>query len=170
MLTTRLLLLFLLLSSAGCQAEVAGSATADDTGEHRSADRKSADEASDAESVASGLEKIDPAPIATSRSALVSQSDIQVNGKAACDFVIRYPDTVDQNVTWNGEPCKKITARFIAVDDLQNAGQLNDLSEEAKTDLGRMPGKQVFYIESEFTASAYPLNVAGVVYEVSLAD
>jgi hypothetical protein len=170
MLTTRLLLLVTLLSSAGCQAESKGSTKAVDVGEHSIVDRKTALDGANVQPTASGLEKVDPAPVAASRSAIVSQSDIQVNGKAACDFVIRYPDTVDQNVTWNGEPCKKITARFIAVDELQNAGQLNDLSEEAKTDLGRLPGKQVFYIESEFTASAYPLNVAGVVYEVSLAD
>jgi hypothetical protein len=170
MLTIRLLLLLSLLFSAGCQVEAERTSTADNASQHRLADKKPLADLPDMNRAESGSKKIDPAPIAKSLSAMVSQSDIQVNGKPACDFVIRYANAVDQNVTWNDEPCKNISARFIAIDELKRAGQLDDVSEEAREDLQRLPDNQVFFIQSEFTASAFPLNVAGVVYEVALAD
>ena len=109
-------------------------------------------------------------PIATTRGSIVSKNNIKVNGEPACDFVIRYPEAIDQELTWNRETCEDITARFVSIDELRRAGQVGDLAEEAKIDLERLPGGRVFYIESKFTASIYPLNVAGVVYEVPLAD
>jgi hypothetical protein len=170
MLIIRLLPLLAILSSAGCQADVEKSGAADDASQHILTDKKPVAERPDMNPVGPGTEQIDPPPITRSQSSIVSQSDIQVNGKPACDFVIRYPDAIDQNVTWNDEPCKNISARFIPVAELQRAGQLDDVSEEAKADLLRLPGEQVFYIQSEFTASAFPLNVARVIYEISLAD
>jgi hypothetical protein len=117
-----------------------------------------------------GVGKIDPDPIPTDKAIIVAKKDIKVSGQPACDFVIRYPNRIDQNVTWTGEGCNVISARFITVDELSRASQLDDLSGEAKEDINRSPGKSVFYIESEFTASVFPLNAAGVIYEVPIAD
>ncbi|MEQ1540283.1 MAG: hypothetical protein ABL928_15265 [Sphingorhabdus sp.] len=170
MLTTRLFLLASCLFNVGCQAEPDKGRASDTAAERSLATKISGTGKAEVQPAKSEMGKIDPEPVATSRGLVVSKTDIDVNGKPACDFLIRYPEAVDQNVSWNGESCTQISARFIAVDELRRAGQLDDIAEEAKMDLERIPSKQVFYIESEFTASAYPLNIAGVVYEVSLAD
>ncbi len=113
--------------------------------------------------------RIDP-PVGTARSQIVDRADIQVSGEPACAFTIRYRGAVDQPVTWNKEPCAAITARFIPLATLRELGKGERLSPEALADLERTPGKSVFYIESTFTASIYPLNSAGRVYEVPVAD
>jgi hypothetical protein len=170
MLTTRLFLLATCLFNVGCQAEPDNGRASDTAAESSLVNKNGGAGKAEVQPAKSEMGKIDPEPAATSRGLVVSKTDIDVNGKPACDFLIRYPKAVDQNVTWNGESCKQIGARFIAVDELRGAGQLDDIAEEAKIDLERIAGKQVFYIESEFTASVYPLNIADVVYEVSLAD
>jgi hypothetical protein len=171
MLTSRWLLIFTMLASAGCQVEAERrSSTTYDASHYRLTGKNAVANRSDVYPAPPSMEKVDPIPIAKSSRSMVLQSDVQVDGKPACDFVIRYPDAIDQKVTWNNDPCKSIRARFIAVAHLQQAGQLNDISDEARLDIQRLPGKQVFYIESKFTASVYPLNVAGLVYEVSLSD
>jgi hypothetical protein len=154
----------LLCLNAGCQAESAKGDEVAPSAELGSAEKGAA------ETPGPVTGKIDPDPVPTNVAMVVSKSDIKVDGKPACDFVIRYPNTIDQNVTWNGEGCDAIEPGMISVDELKKAGQFEGLAEEAKEDLIRNPGKKIFYIESEFTASVYPLNVAGVVYEVPIAD
>jgi hypothetical protein len=161
-----LTLLMLLPVNAGCQAETAKNGTAAKESEDRLAANEAVTEVKETAAVGTGMTKIDPDPVATTRGSIVSKNNIKVNGEPACDFVIRYPE----ELTWNRETCEDITARFVSVDELRRAGQVGDLAEEAKIDLERSPDGRVFYIESKFTASIYPLNVAGVVYEVPLAD
>jgi hypothetical protein len=163
-----LLILLALGLNAGCQADLAES-------EQSAVSPKAADIANNralkgGQADAGANDKIDSDPVPTQTAIIVSKTDITVEGKPACDFVIRYPDTIDQNVTWNGEGCKTVATRFLTADDLKSFGQFDDLGEEAKEDILRNPGKRTFYIESEFTASAFPLNVAGVIYEVPVAD
>jgi len=114
--------------------------------------------------------QIDPPPVPAERATVVSREDITVDGKPACAFTIRYPGAVDQPVTWNGDRCGSIAARFISREELGRAGQLDDLPASAREDLNRAVNQPVFSIEGEFTASIYPLNVAGVIYEVPIAD
>lgn len=114
--------------------------------------------------------QIDPAPAEVASPEIVERDDISVDGEAACAFTVRYRGAVDQPVTWNGEPCAAVTARFMSLGDLRELGKADRLSAEALADIGRAPGQPVFYVEGAFTASVYPLNSAGRVYEVPVAD
>lgn len=129
------------------------------------------DAASDAEtSVAELPARIDPEPIATDAPRIVEREDIKVQGEPACAFTIRYIGAVDHQVTWNKEPCSAITTRFMSLADLRGLRKIERLSADTLADLERAPIQPVFYIESTFTASIYPLNSAGRIYEVVVAD
>lgn len=116
-----------------------------------------------------GLAQIDPDPAPASTAEIVSQETISVQGKPACLFTVRYPDVTDQEVTWNGEGCDTVIGAIVMPDLLAEGGQMADLPEEARLDMERMTGG-LLVVESEFTASAYPLNVAGRIYQVPYAD
>ncbi len=112
---------------------------------------------------------IDEEPVETAESVFVSQRDDVVSGKPACAFELRYKGAVDQPAVWNGEPCRKLTAKFVDADTLKARGRWACLPEEVRDDIARSGGKAA-YIEGEFASALYPLNSAGRVYQVSLAD
>lgn len=114
--------------------------------------------------------KIDPNPVDAAISIVVDKQDISVNGEPACAFTIRYPDAVDQPVTWNRQPCSALTTEFMSFSKLTDMGKIDRLSEETVEDLKRGNMTNVFYIENDVTASIYPLNVAGRIYEVIVSD
>lgn len=113
---------------------------------------------------------IDPDPVTKTAASIVDKQDISVNGEPACAFTIRYPDAVDQPVTWNREPCSALTTEFMSFSKLSEMGKIERLSQETVEDLKRDNMTTVFYIENDVTASIYPLNVAGRIYEVTVAD
>lgn len=113
--------------------------------------------------------QIDPDPVPATAAEIVSRESIQVQGEPACLFTLRYPGQIDQEVTWNGENCEAVTGAIVKPIQLAEAGQLADLPQEARLDIERM-SNGVFVAESNFTAAAYPLNVAGRIYKVPYAD
>lgn len=82
---------------------------------------------------------------------------------------MRYPGHIDQEATWTGEPCDVPDISIIDAARLREVGQLDDLDEEARIDIEAMTAG-VLVVESQFSASAFPLNVAGRIYEVPYAD
>lgn len=113
--------------------------------------------------------RIDPPPSDVAHPEVVERSDVQVNGEPACGFTVRYKGAVDQPVTWNKETCAALTTRFLSFDALGRLGKLDRLPPDTLSDL-KASKQPVFYVEGEFTASIYPLNSAGRVYEVPVAD
>lgn len=117
-----------------------------------------------------GLKAIDPAPETANESKVTEQQDIQVEGQPACAFIVQYANAIPQPVTWRREPCSAVTANFISRKQLADLSKIERLSAEALADIERSPQQAVFYVESEFTASIFPLNVAGRIYEIPVAD
>ena len=116
-----------------------------------------------------GMTQIDPDPIPADSAQIVSRETIDVLGKPACAITVRYPGHIDQEATWTGEPCDAPDIAIIEAARLREAGQLDDLQDEARIDIERMTDG-VLVVESRFSASAFPLNVAGRIYEVPYAD
>ncbi len=117
-----------------------------------------------------GLQTIDPAPENAEKSRVAEKEEIIVEGRPACAFSVQYQNTLPQPVTWRGEPCSALTAEFMSGKRLAELGKMDRLSAEALADVERSPAPGVFYVEGEFSASVYPLNVAGRIYEVPVAD
>jgi hypothetical protein len=115
-------------------------------------------------------QNVDPIPVPTAKPMVISNEDIKVQGQPACAFTIRYPEKTDQEVTWAKEPCSAVTTDFLTIDALKKLGKLDRLSGEALEDVKRHGTTGVFYVESQFTASIFPLNVAGIAYELPIAD
>jgi hypothetical protein len=113
---------------------------------------------------------IDPDPVPADRSTVVAREDISVNGEPACSITVRYAGRLDQDVTWNGEPCSEVAIGFMTLAELEKIGQADDLDEETRDDLGRLAGGRALYVEGRFASAIYPLNVAGFPREVWLAD
>lgn len=120
------------------------------------------------EAVLSGQidEPVEPA----AASAVVEQQDIVVDGQPACAIEVRYAGLQDQPVTWRGEPCAKLTVRFLSLAELTALGQDGKLGPEALEDLARLPGGKALYVEGEYASALFPANVMERVYRVPLAD
>lgn len=113
---------------------------------------------------------IDPDPKAVSYAAIVAQKDVVISGRPACAFTIRYPNAVDQPLTWNDQPCSALTTGFVSFAKLVEMRKVQRLPAETLEDLKHENMTVVFYVENDVTASIYPLNVAGRIYEVTVAD
>jgi hypothetical protein len=114
--------------------------------------------------------QIDPAPFPAPASRIAAQRDIQVNGEPACALTVRYPGAVDQPVTWRGEPCSAIRVQSVTLGDLERIGQAGKLGDDAREDLARTDSGRAIYVEGEYASALYPMNVAGRIYRVPLAD
>ncbi len=112
---------------------------------------------------------IDEDPAATTQAEIVSRREDVVSGKLACALDVRYPGAVDQPVVWNGEGCRAVTAMFVDRARLGRLGKYDTLPAEARDDIARADGKAL-YVEGQFSSSLYPLNSAGRIYELPLAD
>lgn len=112
---------------------------------------------------------IDPAP-AEGKTGIVEREDIMVNGRPSCALTMRYSGAQDQPVTWTGEPCADITIAMLDKGKLAALNRFDRLPAETRDDLARTEGGKALYIEGGASASLYPLNSAGRVYEVPLAD
>jgi hypothetical protein len=158
----------LVLAAAGCDAAaVDKEADANMAAMATSAPENSGD-APAAEAVLP--QQIDPEPVASEVPLIVSKSDVTAGDNPACAFTIRYPGHVDQDVTWAKEHCADVETRFLNGADLNALGLLDKLTGDARDDVERLSGAGIFYVESRFTASLFPLNVAGVAYEVPVRD
>ncbi|MCX7282683.1 MAG: hypothetical protein NTX28_01340 [Novosphingobium sp.] len=161
----------LVLAVAACQqapspTEPAASATA----EPASVASVAASGAADATAASASLPAtIDDPAVATDRPVIVARRDEPYQGKPICVIEVRYPGAVDQPVYWSDEACADVTAAF--VDEKRLAGLLGarTLSEETRDDIARTGGT-VLYVEGGASSSLYPLNSAGRVYPVPLAD
>ncbi len=111
----------------------------------------------------------DPAPPPAAEPAITERESISVAGQRACALTVVYSGKTAQPVTWNGEDCGQITTAFADEKRLRSLDQWGELSEETRGDIARTGGK-VLYIEGQATASIYPLNVAGRIYHVPVAD
>lgn len=116
------------------------------------------------------LVTIDPDPSVAGPARIVDRRSIEVNGEPACALTFRYANAVDQPVTWNDQSCSELTIDFLSFATLTEMGKVERLSEETIEDLKRNHIHAVLYIENDVTASIYPLNIAGRIYEVSVAD
>lgn len=116
------------------------------------------------------LTTIDPDLSVAGRARIVDRRSIEVDSGPACALTIRYANAVDQPVTWNDQPCSELTIDFLSFAKLTEMGKVERLSEETLEDLRRNHIDAVLYIENDVTASIYPLNIAGRIYEVSIAD
>jgi hypothetical protein len=126
--------------------------------------------ATDNEKSSGQLKQIDPAPIPKSKPVIISQRDELSQNTPVCIYTIRYPGKIDHEIAWRGNQCKELSADFISVGALARTGALKKLDAQTQSELSEYHKTAVFYIEGEFTASIYPLNVAGVPHEVSVAD
>lgn len=158
----------LALAAAGCDA----AAVDNDASANMAAVATSAPENSSDAPTSEALlpQQIDPEPAPTEVPLIVSKSDVTSGDYPACAFTIRYPGHVDQDVTWAKERCADIETRFLNGADIKALGLLDKLNGEAREDVERLSRAGVFYVESRFTASLFPLNVAGVAYEVPVRD
>lgn len=116
-----------------------------------------------------GKTQIDPDPAPATIPEIVARETISVNDRPACAVTVRYPGHIDQGVTWGGEKCDGINISITSPSELREADQLADLPPDARQDIEGM-AQGVLTIGSEFSASAYPLNVYGRVYEVPYID
>lgn len=161
----------LIASLSGCDAQSVKPIAADEISKIDPVPQEIQGAATDVKSAPDTLQqKVDPIPSLADKPSIVSKEDVKVGTEPACVFTIRYPKSIDHEVTWRKEACSAVTARFIPVAELEKAGQLKDLATEALGDIQRAKATGVFYVESTFTASVFPLNVAGVPVEVSIAD
>ncbi len=87
-----------------------------------------------------------------------------------CAVTIRYANGQTANNLVALGSCEELNLTLIAVAQLEEMGQLGDLEAFERQDILRSRDGYVLYSESEFTASAYPLNAAGDAYQVALAD
>lgn len=87
-----------------------------------------------------------------------------------CTVTVHYQDGTQRDIVVPLGSCADLDLRLISVAQLNEAGQLDDLPGQARQDILRSHGGYVLYAETEFTASAFPLNAAGIAYQVSLAD
>lgn len=110
-----------------------------------------------------------PKPAAATEPTLVEKRDIVTDGEKGCAFIVRYVGAIDQPATWEGEPCAAVTAMFLDTPKLQSLGKYARMSAGVHEDIARTEGR-VFYVEGQFSAAVYPLNGAGVVYRVFVAD
>jgi hypothetical protein len=116
-------------------------------------------------------QQIDPEPAAANGApTIVTKEDVTSASGPACAFTIRYPGHVDQDVTWAKEACADIETRFLTDAEMKERGLLDKLDDEARENVRRLADGGVFYVESRFTASLFPLNVAGVAYEIPVRD
>ncbi len=115
-------------------------------------------------------QQIDPDPVKTDYPIVVSQSDITVLGKPACAFTIRYPNYVDQDVTWREEPCSAVRTQFLSFDAIRKSRKSVSLNTETITDIQKLKSGGVFYAESKLRTAIFPVNVAGVAYEIPLTE
>ena len=116
-------------------------------------------------------QQIDPEPaVADGVPTIIAKEDVTSGGRAACAFIIRYPGHVDQDVTWAKESCTDIETRFLTGVEIKKLGLLDKLNSEARENVERLANGGVFYVESRFTSSLFPLNVAGVAYEIPVRD
>jgi len=106
----------------------------------------------------------------TAASEVIAQEDITVAGEPACAIEVRYAGQQDQPVTWRGEPCAKLTVRFLSLEELAALGQDGKLGPEQREDLARLPEGKALYIEGEAASALFPANVMNRVYRVPLAD
>ncbi len=113
--------------------------------------------------------RIDPEPNA-GRSRFSTATTRRNDGREICVITIAYAGAVEQEVAWGYGACAEAGVRLLSVATLREMGQLDDLDPEARRDIERSAGGTVLYAEGEFTSSAFPLNVAGNAYEVSLSD
>ena len=113
---------------------------------------------------------IDPPPIATDTNMVVKKSDITVAGEPACAFIVRYAGAQDQPVTWRGEACGALSVNFMTMRDLEAIGQSDKINDDARADIATLSKGRAFYIEGGFSSALYPLNAAGHIYSVALAD
>lgn len=112
---------------------------------------------------------IDEEPAETAESVIADRRDDTVSGHAACAFNVRYKGAINQPVVWNGQPCRNVNALFMGIGKLKELGRYDSLAEEVRDDIARSGGRAL-YIEGGATASLYPLNSAGRIYRVPLAD
>ena len=160
-ITGALAMAFASLASVGCDRGVVA---------EEEADRAAASAIpSESATAIGGMAQIDPDPLPADSAQILSRETIEVGGKPACAIIVRYPGHIDQEATWTGEPCDAPEIAIIEAARLRDAGQLDDLDEEARIDIERMTDG-VLVVESRFSASAFPLNVAGRIYEVPYAD
>ena len=108
--------------------------------------------------------------LANAKSEIKERRSIRVGGTPACALTVSYSGSEEQPVTWIGESCAKITVKFMSKKNLDNLGNYSMLTDETKGDIEALPGKRVLYVEGKQSASIYPMNVSGLLYEVSVND
>jgi len=102
-------------------------------------------------------------------SRIVSIRNDPYNGEPICVIEVSYKGAVVQSVYRSGESCEHVTARFLDLKQIATLGSGRPLPEEARDDARRSGGK-VLYVEGSASSSIYPLNSAGRLYEVPVAD
>jgi hypothetical protein len=101
---------------------------------------------------------------------IVRQANRQGRIDSECIVTLRYPDGTERNILTQLGTCQEVDISIISITRLREMGQLDDLGAEAQRDIQRSPGGQLLYVETEFAANVYPMNAAGEVYELNLAD
>jgi hypothetical protein len=101
---------------------------------------------------------------------IIRRADRQGRIDTECVVTLRYPDGTQRDILTQLGSCNEVDISIISVDRLREIGQLDDLGAQARRDIERSPGGQLLYVETEFAANVYPMNAAGEVYEVNLAD
>jgi hypothetical protein len=114
--------------------------------------------------------QIDPMPKLATTSKVVKQMNVKVAGESACSLIVRYVGSQDQPVTWRKEECGSISLKFVTLGDLTSLGQEAKLDGDAREDVSQLPDHRTLYIEGKFSSAIYPINAAGHIYRVNLAD
>ncbi len=120
--------------------------------------------------VALSQQQIDPELETALVPVIVTKADVGTQDSPACTFTIRYPGHIDQDVTWRREVCANVETRFLNGAVIEAVGLRDKLDAESREDFDRLADTGILYVESRFTASLFPLNVAGIIYEVPVRD
>ena len=118
--------------------------------------------------------KIDPASVPTDEMRILARDDVPIGPpgelEPGCRVTVRYPSAIDQDVTWPRARCGQLTIETITPAELRKLGQLDDLSAAERDDIAQPVNARMLYISTEVAAVVYPLNVAGIVTKVPIAD
>lgn len=101
---------------------------------------------------------------------IIAQQDTADAGDPACTIRFAYVGFTEESLIWDGEPCAALTATFFGQSDLERLGKWERLDDHARERVAASPDGKVLYVEGQFTASIYPIDINQLTYEVAVAD
>ncbi len=103
-------------------------------------------------------------------SRILAKKDFILRGKPSCKIDFIYVGHKAEDLFWEGETCKEVSARMVDRAFLEKYRKWDRLDSFARKHVLGMPGGKVLYVEGQFTASIYPIGTTRQSYEIAVAD